>query len=76
MKTTPVSGIVHDWVVHKKKKIQKKGKSIWIKPKYVSLVEHRMLDGTVVRAKGGTQIIDRAWAFIKKHVGNRNAHIN
>ena len=75
LKTTPVDGIAHDWVVHKKKKVTIKGKTFWMKPKYVSLVEHRMADGTVVRAKGGTQIIDRTWSFLRKHIGNRSAHI-
>ena len=76
LKTTPVRGIVHDWVVHKKKKIKcSDGKTRWAKPKYVTLVEHRMPDGKVVRAIGGTQIIDRTWSYIRKHIGSRSANI-
>lgn len=75
LKTSPVEGILHDWVVHKPKKVVKGKTSVWYKPKYVTLVKHNLPDGTTVMAKAGTQLIDRAWAFIRKHIGSRASHI-
>lgn len=75
LKTTPLDGVLHDWVVHKKKRITVGGKTFWTKPKYVLLVQHKLPDGKVILSKSGTQIIDRVWSFIKKHVGKRNAQV-
>ena len=72
---TLVPGVAHDWVVHKKKRKVINGKVTWIKPKWVILAAHFMTDGAVIHAKGGTQVIDRCWAFIKNHIGNRTANI-
>ena len=75
LKTTPVDGILHDWVVHKKKKGVIKGKTVWFKPKFVQVVEHRLPDGTIVRAKSGTQIIDRAWSFLRSYLKSRASQV-
>ena len=75
LKGTGLSGVVHDWVVHKKKCQIIKGKRTWLKPKYVLLTEHHMPEGKILRVKAGTQIIDRAWHFIKNHVGKRTGQI-
>ena len=58
-----------------KKKVTIKGKTLWVKPKYVALVAHHMPDGTTVKAKSGTQIIDRAWSYIRTHIKNRGAYV-
>ena len=54
-KAVKIPGVIHDWVVHKKKKI--KGK--WLKPRYAQLFEHKLPNGKTLATKGGTQIIDR-----------------
>ena len=64
--TTKVDGVLHDNVVHAKKRKVIKGKARWVKPTYVKVMKHK-LPGTnkVVKVKGGTQIIDRAWRYIQ-----------
>ncbi len=62
-----MDGVIHDFVVHKKKKI--KGK--WVKPTYVHLFRHELPDGETVVTQGGTQIIDRIWGSLRKHMGTR-----
>ena len=62
-----IPGMLHDWVVHKKKKV----KNVWLKPKYVVIKKHWLPCGTCLTVKGGTQIIDRAWRDLKKHLGAR-----
>jgi hypothetical protein len=63
-----IHGIVHDFVVHKPKKIRGK----WVKPKYTQLFVHKMPEGKQVATKGGTQIIDRCWSTLRKHLGKRS----
>ena len=60
-------GVIHDYVVHRKKKVGGR----WKKPKYAQLFLHELPDGTKVACKGGTQIIDRAWSSLRKHLGQR-----
>lgn len=61
-----VDGVVHDNVIHCKKRIKVKGKWRWQLPKYVRLITHR-LPGTTktLKVKAGTQVIDRAWRYLK-----------
>jgi hypothetical protein len=75
LKTSHVDGIIHDWVVHKKKKKMVRGKAVWIRPKYVQLFQHKLPCGKVIRAKGGTQIIDRVWSFLRDHIGKRTCKV-
>ena len=67
-----LDGIIHDYVVHKKKKV----KGRWVKPHYVQLFRHKMPDGSVVCTKGGTQIIDRCWRSLREQLGSRSAGTN
>ena len=67
-----LDGVIHDYVVHKKKKMSGK----WVRPKYVQLFRHRMPDGSVVCTKGGTQIIDRVWRHIREHQKFRSPVVN
>ena len=60
-----VEGMLHDAVVHKKRRVKRGGKFVWVKPVYVKIFKHKLPDGTVIKTKGGTQLIDRAWRFIK-----------
>ena len=56
-------------MVHAKKRKVIKGKMRWVKPAYVKVVKHK-LAGTnkVLKVKGGTQVIDRAWRYIKERL--------
>ena len=65
---TYLDGVIHDYVVHKQKKIN----GVWVKPKYVKLVRHKMLDGKIICTKAGTQIIDRCWKHVRKTIGERS----
>ena len=69
-----VPGMLHDAVVHKKKRVKRGGKWIWLKPNYVKISTHKLPDGSKLKTKAGTQIIDRAWRFIKERLRkNQNA---
>jgi len=63
-----LAGVCHDFVVHQKKKI----KGVWVKPCFVKMVRHTLPDKQKLWVKGGTQIIDRAWQFLRRHIHNHN----
>ena len=67
-----LDGVIHDYVVHKKKKIG----GNWITPHYVQLFRHVMADGSAVCTKGGTQIIDRFWRTLREHMGSHGVSVN
>ena len=60
-----VPGVLHDSVVHQKKRTKVRGKWVWKNPTFVKLRTHKLPNGKTIRRKAGTQIIDRAWRFIK-----------
>ena len=47
-----IDGVVHDNVVHAKKRVKVNGKFVWKPPSYVN----------------GAQIMDRAWRFMKDRI--------
>ena len=56
-----VSGVLHDNVVHSKKRVKVGGKWRWQKPDYVKVVTHKIPgEKRSIRCKAGTQVIDRA----------------
>ena len=62
-------GILHDQVRHCKKRVKVKGKWIWKMPTYVRVAKHKDPEtGKMITTKGGTQIIDRTWRFIKERL--------
>ena len=69
--------VLHDIVRHCKKRVKVKGKWMWRKPCYVKLASHKdPFTGRLIKTKGGTQIIDRAWRFLKEHItSNQNATV-
>ena len=69
-----VPGMVHDAVVHAKKKVRKGNKTSWKAPQYVRVVSHKLPDGRILKVKAGTQHIDRAWRFLKDRL-RRNQHV-
>eukprot|EP00438_Fugacium_kawagutii_P027388 Skav208435 [mRNA] locus=scaffold1952:79215:80105:+ [translate_table: standard] len=60
-----LSGVVHDAVVHCKKRVKVNGKHQWVKPKYTRVTCHKLPGGKKLKVKAGTQHIDRAWRFLK-----------
>ena len=62
-------GVLHDHVRHCKKRIRVKGKWIWKQPTYVKIAIHKdPCTGKKLKVKGGTQIIDRAWRYLKDRI--------
>ena len=56
-------------VVHRKKKVKVKGVWKWQLPKYVRLVSHSIPGSKKkMTVKAGTQVIDRAWRFLKERI--------
>ena len=66
-----LSGIVHHQVIHCKKKMKVNGKWKWQAPNYVRMVSHKVPgQKSPLRCKAGTQVIDRAWRFLKDRIEN------
>ncbi|CAE7777099.1 unnamed protein product [Symbiodinium sp. CCMP2592] len=65
---------IHDRVVHCKKRVKINGKYQWTSPKYVTMVTHKVPGSNKkLKVKSGTQIIDRAWRFLKDRIAiNQN----
>lgn len=61
--------VLHDNVVHAKKKRIINGKAVWVRPKYVKVVKHKLPStSTTLFAKAGTQVIDRFWQHLRAHL--------
>ena len=72
-----VPGVIHDNVIHAKKRVKKNGKWQWRAPNYVRIVKHK-IPGTkkTMQVKAGTQIIDRAWRYLKDRISlNQNSKV-
>ena len=68
-----IPGVVHDAVTHKKKRVKRGGKFVWVQPTYVKVSSHKLPNGRRIKTKAGTQIVDRAWRFIKERLRRNNA---
>lgn len=67
-------GVLHDNVVHMKKKMKVNGVWVWIKPAFTKVVEHILPDTKKkLRAKAGTQVIDRLWRHVRSFLEGRTA---
>lgn len=69
-----VTGVLHDRVVHCKKRVKVRGKWKWQAPRYTKVVDHKV-PGTnkKLRVKAGTQVIDRCWRYLKDRLSlNQN----
>ena len=64
-----ISGVLHDRVVHKKKRVKVNGKFKWVAPTYVKIPGTKK----TLRVKSGTQIVDRCWRYLKERL-NINQH--
>ena len=77
-------GMLHDHVVHQKKKLTDKdgksvkrdGKHVWIQPKYTRTLTH-VIPGTKkkLHCVGGTQVIDRFWQHLKSYTKCRAGRV-
>ena len=70
-------GLLRDAVRHCKKRVKVRGvwkwvkvRGVWkwLKPVYTKLTRHKTPSGRILRTKAGTQVIDRAWRFLKAHL--------
>ena len=72
-----IPGVVHDNVVHQKKRVVNGNKVIWKPPNFVKVVQHTLPNGSKLHVKAGTQIVDRAWRHIRAHLmGNSSCVIS
>lgn len=51
-----------------KKKVQRDGHWVWEKPVFAKTVTHSLPDGTELKVKAGTQVIDRFWRDLRGHL--------
>ena len=65
---TPFTNVIHCHVVHQKKKAEKKGKVVWLNPSYTKVYDLKTSDGTHLKVKSGTQVIDRFWGELRRHL--------
>ena len=63
-----VPGVIHDNVVHKKKKICVNGKQRWVRPHYMKSFTHVLPNGKKIRVKAGTQVIDQFWGHVRAYL--------
>ena len=72
-----LDGVKHDYVVHCRKRVKVRGKYIWVKPKYAKPRWHNIADDGAPKKKlwvmAGTQIIDRCWGGLRKHLGSQKS---
>ena len=70
-------GVLHDRVVHCKKRVKVRGVWKWLVPRYTKIVTHKVPNSKkTLRVKSGMQIIDRCWRFLKDRVTlNQNAKV-
>ena len=66
--TMKIKGVLHDNVVHKKKKMTVNGKQVWVNPKYTKVWTHQLPNGKALKVKAGTQIIDRFWGHLRAYL--------
>ena len=58
-------GVLHDTIVHARKRVKLGGKWVWTRPQFSKVVSHKLPTGGAIKVKAGTQIIDRAWQLLK-----------
>ena len=68
----PIPGMLHDWVVHQKKFVVSGGVRTWLEPKYSVICTHKLPDGSSLRVKSGSQIIDRFWSHLRTFIRSRS----
>ena len=66
--TMKIPGVLHDNVVHNKKKVTVKGTQVWVNPKYTKEWTHQLPNGKKLKVKAGTQLIDRFWGHLRAYL--------
>ena len=77
-----IRGMLHDHVVHSRKKLRIKGKIVkrngnivWIKPHYTKVFTHTLPNGKTIKVQGGTQIIDRFWRKLRASLKGNSSRV-
>ena len=60
-----LSGVLHESLVHRKKKVKINGECHWVNPKYVRFATHKLSSGMKLQVTSGTRQIHRAWRLLK-----------
>ena len=69
-------GILHASVVHKKRRVSVGGGWVWEQPTYVKMKKVILPNQKRLTVKVGTQVVDRAWKFIKSRLTlNQNSKV-
>lgn len=67
-----VAGMVHDHVVHMKRRIRVNGRFVWSKPFFTKVYKHELPNGEILTCVGGTQTIDRFWRNVRANMRGRS----
>lgn len=70
-----VPGVLHDYVVHKKKRVTMGGQHVWLKPKFTKVTKHELPNGRALWTKAGTQIIDRFWSSLRSRLKDNSSRV-
>ena len=70
-----VPGVVHDHVVHMKRRVKINGWFVWRKPFFTKVFKHEMADGSILKCVGGTQTIDRFWRNVRASLRGRSYEV-
>ena len=70
-----VPGMLHDHVVHMKKRVIVEGRARWIKPFFTKRFDHVAPDGSRIACIGGTQTIDRFWRTLRTSLVGRSCAV-
>ena len=73
--TMHIEWMLHDHVVHKKKRVVLNGVATWVAPTYTRTFKHKLPTGKTITVKGGTQVIDRAWRHLRSYLEERSAPV-
>ena len=70
-----VPGMLHDHVVHMKKRVIVDGRARWMKPFFTKRFDHVAPDGNRIACIGGTQTIDRFWRTLRGSLIGRSCAV-
>ncbi|CAE7846346.1 unnamed protein product [Symbiodinium sp. KB8] len=69
-------GVLHASVVHKKRRVWVGGRWVWEPPTYVKIKKVILPNQKRLTVKVGTQVVDRAWRFVKSRLTlNQNSKV-
>ena len=68
-------GMVHDHVVHMKRRVKTPNGFRWVKPFFTKTFHHQLPNGEVLDCVGGTQFIDRFWRTLRAALVGRSCRV-